>query len=362
VTIDATGLSPWQGPDEIGIMSANAGALVLDIETSAPPALGDTAISGRVIAWPSALIQAAKGDTTMMFQLVTKPKSTGGPDFYVALAKSGLATGFTMVDGSPVTLRVALADVPQSSTLAVHVKRSQFDVLRSQVGPGALAAEPFQQSIFIHALPEAHRRGFFAAAPRLVVSFPPAGTLDYDETFSYGNPFTTGGVAWDEFAVARYNFFVPVLATGATMPFNVQVGFTAEIPVSALAVDGIIAPALTPVRNVKIAGMNLATPQAGVGLTPTITWDPPSTGTPATYFVSVRRVTANGTATTVLPIASFTTTATSLQLPDAVVSSGASYMLVITAAALPDYDPAAPYISDKFPRFVATSATAQFTP
>jgi hypothetical protein len=361
VTINATGLSPWQLSDLIGIVSPNVGALVSDAQSRTTPAPGDTAIAGHVIAWPTTLIDAAKGDTTTMFQLVAKTTGTGSPR-YVALAKSGPATGFTMVNGSPATMTVALADVPQSRTIAVHVKRSQFDALRAQTGPGALPAELFEQSIFIHALPQFRRRGFFAGAPRLVVSFPAEGTLDYDRTFIYGNPFRTGGVAWEEFAVVRYNFSVPVLAAGATTPVNVPVGFRCVIPIAALAVDGTIAPVLTPVRNVKIAGLDLATPRAGVGLTPTITWDPPSTGTPTSYLVGVRRVAANGTTTTALPIATFRTTSTSLQLPDTVLSSGASYILVIDANAIPDYDHAAPFTSGGLSNFFATSATAQFTP
>jgi hypothetical protein len=361
VTINATGLSPWQLPDQIGIVSANAGALVSGAQSRTTPAPGDTAIAGHVIAWTTTLVEAAKGDTTTMFQLVAKTTDTGSPS-YVALAKSGPATGFTMVNGSSATMTVALADVPQSKTLAIHVKRSQFDALRAQTGPGALPSELVEQSIFIHALPQFRRRGSFAGAPRLVVSFPAEGTLDYDRTFTYGNPFKTGGVAWEEFAVVRYNFSVPVLAAGAATPVNVQAGFRYVIPIAALAVDGTIAPVLTPVRNVKIAGLDLATPRAGVGLTPTIAWDPPSTGTPSSYLVGVRRVAANGTATTVLPVATFRTTSTSLQLPDSVLLNGASYILVIDADAVPDYDHDAPFKSGGLPNFFATSATAQFTP
>jgi hypothetical protein len=61
-------------------------------------------------------------------------------------------------------------------------------------------------------------------------------------------------------------------------------------------------------------------------------------------------------------IATFRTTSTSLQLPDSVLSSGASYILVIDANAVPDYDPAAPFTSGGLSNFFATSATAQFTP
>jgi hypothetical protein len=233
---------------------------VSDVQSLTTPAPGDTTLTGHVIRWFAALAEAAKGDTTIAFQLVTKTGGPGSPN-YVALAKSGPATGFTMVDGSPATLTVALADVSQSRTLAVHVKRSQFDALRAQVGPGALASQTFQQSFFIHALPQLRQRGVFAAAPRLVVAFPAPGTLDYDLSFSYGNPFTTAGVAWEEFAIVHYDFSVPVRAAAATTPLDLRAGFIAHLPIAALAADGTIAPALTPVRNVKIADMESVTAQ-----------------------------------------------------------------------------------------------------
>jgi hypothetical protein len=362
VTINVTGLAPWQLSDELGVLSSNAGALSLDIEKGASLQIGDTALTGHVIAWPTRLIDAAKGDITTMFQLVNKTPPTGFSGTYVALVKSGPATGFTMVNGSPATMTVALANVPQTSTLSVHVKRSQFDALRTQVGPGALASEVFEQSLFIVALPHVREDALLAEEPRLVVAFPAPDKLDYDQSFVYGNPFTTGGVAWDELAEIRYNFRVPVLAAGATTPLNVPVGFLARIPVPALAADGTIAPTLTPVRNVKIAGRSLAEPQVGVGLTPTITWDPPLTGTPTSYEVSVRQVTADRTATTLRSIATFITTSTSLRLPDSVLSVGASYILMIDAEAAREYDPAKPFGTDGLPSFSATAATAQFTP
>jgi hypothetical protein len=220
----------------------------------------------------------------------------------------------------------------------------------------------FEQSLFIVAAPHVREDALLAEEPRLVVAFPAPDKLDYDQSFVYGNPFTTGGVAWDELAEIRYNFRVPVLAAGATTPLNVPVGFLARIPVPALAADGTIAPTLTPVRNVKIAGSSLAEPQVGVGLTPTITWDPPLTGTPTSYEVSVRQVTADRTATTLRSIASFITTSTSLRLPDSVLSVGASYILVIDAEAAREYDPAKPFRTNGLPSFSAIAATAQFTP
>jgi len=362
LTINATGLAPWQLAHELGILSSNAGALLLGTQV-VPIDVGDTAIAGKTTDWFEPLIDAAKGDTALVFQLSDKNADPPGSNgFYVALTKAGVAAPFAMTEGAATAMTVALADVPQSRALTVHVRRSQFDALRAQVGPGAQPARTFQHSLFIHALPRAQQRGFFDAAPRVARFFGSEGTADYDQSFLYGNPFQTAGVGWDEFVVARHGFFVPVLAAGATTAANLDVGFLAYLPVSALAVDGTIAPTITPVLNLTIGGADLMTPRTGVGLTPTIAWDAPELGAPTCYSVRLHRVGVTSTSTTLRLVATFLTTARSLTLPDTLLSTGNSYVLVIGAQAVPDYAcTSTPFVSGLQAGF-ADAATAQFTP
>src|SRR5439155_1020284 len=176
---------------------------------------------------------------------------------------------------------------------------SQFDALKAQVGPNAA---PFagSQLLGIDALPGAKVRGFygFIGAPDLVeVLSPPAGVTDLDLTFTYGNPFTTGGTAWDEFVIARYEFHVPVLAQGATSPSPLTAVLDVDIPVASLMATGNITPALSPPRNVKIAGMDATMTRTGVGATPMISWDAPTIGTATSYRVDIYSVSAMAGAT-----------------------------------------------------------------
>ena len=69
-------------------------------------AAGDTTIAGKAFDWPgyAPLVVAAKGDATVLFQLVTESPGTAGA--YLSLAKLGTATGFTEVDGTPATMTV----------------------------------------------------------------------------------------------------------------------------------------------------------------------------------------------------------------------------------------------------------------
>jgi hypothetical protein len=131
---------------------------------------------------------------------------------------------------------------------------------------------------------------------------------------------------------------------------------------SALAVDGTIAPMIAPVRNPKIGGLDLMTPHTGVGLTPTITWDAPEMGRPTCYLVRVREVMTYGIDTDLREVATFRTTEASLVLPPTLLSSGASYILGIQAQAFPDYEGTSTPFQNGLPAAFAAIASAQFTP
>ena len=360
VTVNASGLNSWQTNDDLEIMASNAGAIIFSPHASfaTPLAAGATTIA-QSFAWPVTvpLVDAGKGDATVLFQDVTQAPGTGVQ--YRALAKLGTATQFTTTDGAPAIMNVVLADVPRTETLTLHFKHDQFEALAPQIGPGAI---PSAEGVFIDALPGAATRGFFAGAPDLV-ECSRAGFTDLDIAFTYANPFTTMGTAWDEWVIAYEQFTVPVLAPGATLPFNFNVYARADLPVAGFSSDGNITPQVTPVRNIRIGGMDLRTPQTGVGLTPTVTWDAPTTGTVTNYGVSIYRVVANGTATDVELIANFVTRSGALQIPDMILANlGSSYMLAVTAYADPGADfTVAPFLNG-LPDPSTVTLTAQFTP
>jgi hypothetical protein len=338
VVIEAAGLAPWGALDDLEIFVSNAGAIVFSpqVDFTAPITAGSTTIPAQTIDWLSQfnpLVDAAKGDTTVMFQLATQ---TSGTDSYAAIAKLGTATGFTQSDGQSSNLTVSMADVPQDETLTVHWKRSQFAALADQAGPGAV---PGASLLAVDALPDANTRGFFASAPDLVEFLqPPGGTTDLDETFTYGNPFSTGGTPWDEFVLVEGEFSVPVRA-GTTTPATVDAGYYAQVPVGALQTDGTIAPKLSGVSNIRVGGKEVSTAaQSGVGLTPLVAWDAPAIGTPTSYQVTIDAVTAANGATELRTVAYFETADTSLQLPSDMLTAGTKFVAIITAFATPGAD------------------------
>jgi len=360
VTANVTGLNTWQLTDDLEIMSSNAGAFVFSPQAGfATPLAAGATTTAQSFAWPTTvpLVDSDKGDATVLFQLVTQAPGTGIQ--YRALAKLGTATQFTETDGAPAVMNVALADIPRTETLTVHFKHDEFEAFLPQIGAGAMASA---ENVFIDALPDAVTRGFFGSAPDLVTCFRP-GSTDLDISFSYANPFATMGTAWDEWVIAYEAFTVPVLAPGATTPFNLMVYAYTDLPVAGFPSDGNITPQVTPVRNIKIGGMDLGTPRTGVGLTPTVTWDAPTTGTVTSYLVSIYKIVADGTVTDAQILANFVTTSGSLSIPDMILTSlGSSYLLVITAYADPGADfTVAPFLN-RLPDAYTTVVTAQFTP
>jgi hypothetical protein len=371
VTLNVNGLSSWQATDGLEIVSSNVGAVAHDVETQFPgfpttPTPGVTAISNVTIPWFNPLIDATKGDAAMVYQLVTGT----GPVFTRTLGTIGQASPITMVDGGTATMMVTLSRVALDRVLTVHLKRSLFDAFHSQVGPAAGPPLAGRQNVIIQALPGIAQRGFFGVddpflAEALLFD---NGTTDLDLTFTYGNPFKTGGASWDDFVRILYPFNVPVMAPGSQVATSVEVGFTTFIPVAAFPTDGTIAPVLSPVRSVQIGGMDLMAPRTAVGLTPTVTWDPPALGTPTAYLVKLDEVTTNAAdpnhKTVVNEVADFSLTSTTLHIPPSLLVAGHSYMLVIDAELFPGADlVAAPGLTTGVAaHHHATVATAQFTP
>jgi len=360
VSISATGLAAWQFADTTQIMSANNGAVVFspEFQFATPPAIGDTAITAQTIDWAAQgvpLVEAAKGDTVVMSQLVTR---TSGTEVYNAVARIGAADGFTQRDGVAATLNVVMSPVPQKS-LALHWEGPRFEALRAEAGASAvdLAGAPL---FFIDALPDAERFGFYANAPDLMGYFPSDSTANLAVTVEYGNPYSTRGRPWDEFAIINYPFAVPV-QLGAAAPRNEFAGYHANLSLSQLC-DGIIAPLISPVRNVRIAGRDLGVAQSGVGPSPTVRWDAPRLGRATQYFVSLKQLTEVSARTVSTVVASFVTRDRSLQIPSTFLVPGGTYLLSMTAVNFGTVDRTTSLFGDGLPFASARSITATFTP
>jgi hypothetical protein len=367
VAFDISSLGSWQAGDSLQIVVPNAGVTMEGPETmlAAPPGAGATAIGGQVFDWKSnqaPILDAARGDTTWVAQMAVNA-TDDGRTYYRALTRAGVARGFTVVDGQAATLSAALAPVAQPRELTLRWKGSEFAALAAQAGPGARpAAAP---ALAVRALPEPLARHsslfnrLYTALPTLVDLGPMSGSEDIDQTVAFGNPFGSAGTVWTEFVTVVYP--IPVAVQTPQGSASLTAMMVAAVPVSTLA-NGVIAPPLSPVRQARIAGASLDAPRAGVGASPTVTWQPPEIGTSTSYRVAVYALDASPLGVNATRIATLHTTATSLQIPSSVLSPGGSYVLAITAVAGDGVDLAAQPFSAPLPYASADYVSAVITP
>jgi hypothetical protein len=344
VTIGASGLDAWADGDETELMVANNGDIVYapEAQFAMPPDDGDTTASGT-IDWdaqfpPTVLVDAATGDIAGLEQLVVR---TSGTEAYQALDRYGTAPKLTQTDGEPSAMSFALHAVSQE-THALHWRGAAFEAMSSEVGAGA-ADLPGGQAVFVDALPDAAQFGFYTSAPDLAIYTPSVVSSNLDLTLHYGNPY-----AWDEFYSLNYYFAAPI-ALGDAAPATEFVGYVANLDVDCTR-DGVIAPQISPVRDVEI----------GSGASPTISWSPPAIGRATQYFVELQQVSASDGQTVTTVLADFVTTTRSLHIPADLIPTGSTYLLVISAVNFGDVDRTVSLFGDGLPFEQAIMVTPTF--
>ncbi|HVK77669.1 MAG TPA: hypothetical protein VM734_30400 [Kofleriaceae bacterium] len=365
VAVELSGLGPWQDGDSLQLVSPNVGLAIAGVETHfATPGAGATTIRGQALDWKHAfspLIDRARGDTTTWVAQMSNRRADAG-SYYSVLTRAGVAADFTVSDGRASTLTATLAPVAQDRTLDLHWRGSEFAAMASQAGPGTRPAGA--PALSIRALPDALARNnsyfesLYLYLPSLVDVGPVRGSDDLDQPLVYGNPFTTKGVRWTELVTMVYPMPVVIAGVGTTHAMMIS-----ATPVDALAgAGGVLAPAISPVRNVKVDGRSVEVAQAGVGSSPMITWDAPAVGTATGYAVAVHAIERAGGGMRLATLARFNTRTTSLALPAAVVTSASAYVLTITAISSPGADLTAKPFVGSLPYASTDYVTAPISP
>lgn len=343
-TFSLTGLSPWGPSGRLELVSTGAR---VDAVIPAAPLAGATA--GDFILDFKGLPLPVAGDLGWVLQHETT--IVGGEVVEAVVRSAPVALSASLGDGQAVTWPVALGTPPQGS-IGVDVRRSEFAALLPDVQPGG-AATLSTITVTVRAVPRAWGAISSVSAELLRARLPPAdanlGTL------SYGRPFPSWfmelrDVEW------TVGWQVPA-AFGASAVSGWDIGQRVETVGSAPAN---IAPALGPARLPRIGGQDAAQPQSGVGLTPTLSWSPPSLGAPTGFAVSLIELPAvAGTGTT--QRAWFSVAGTSLALPPGVLAAGKVYVATVYTVREPNRDPAAP-LRVAVPFEFTPMITAPFTP
>jgi hypothetical protein len=156
-------------------------------------------------------------------------------------------------------------------------------------------------------------------------------TTDTDGTVQYGDPFPS---AWRRtFRVCQSaSVAVPVPGTSQTQSINLTNDQTTVLPTAT------VKPLLSAVLNPKINGADLFTASTVNSTGVTLSWDPPTIGTPFGYQVAIMTPTAfpgsfPGTTVNYLTSTILSTAKTSITIPPNVLASGRTYLFVITSLA-----------------------------
>jgi hypothetical protein len=324
LTFTVTGMDAWQGGDELELYSPQSGTLAYDLEadaTAGSPTSNDTALNGMVYdlryAARNTAPSAAAGDSVTVAHL---EKATDGVRTYSALAQAFMPAGLTVTNGGSASINDAFSAVPRSQTLTATWDRPAYAAELAARFPHA-AAENWS-TFAVTALQSAAALGFYDNGPDLLF-FAPGYTTDtspVSASWPYGDPFPAdwGRIVWN-----RYYRYRSISLPGAS-PTAIFAKLQTYRDLSTLASDPVFEPGVGVVVNPTINGSDalMLGTMMGVTATPTLAWQPPTTGVPSKYYVTIYSVINVNGATTLKKVALIETHGTQVVIPPTLLVSG----------------------------------------
>jgi hypothetical protein len=371
LTVSLDGLSPWNpGPqkptafwlgesDRLTFFGSQIDEGIF-LASGVSLAAGATTQSKKV-SWgpfdpgPPGLPDASKGDVEFIAQLSAVSVGSGASlGNKSAVTRFARVADLTLADGRSATRSLTLSAAPQTGSLSGKIAGSQWSALLKEANP---AMEPVGGGQILRVIAYPGEVGFPHQIRRLPIELasmlsPPLVDVDYGTT-SYGQFL---GPQWQEVRNYELVASVDVPRPGTSDTFNTSVSFESD---ELMPAAGAIAPVVGPPRSPKIQGLNAFQAQSGVGLTPIISWSPPSVGSPTSYSVSIAVVSGDPL---YQALAFSVYGATSLQIPPGFHQKGATYSLVISSVQAPWDTLDAPPLRAGVPFALAPSAGAVFAP
>lgn len=318
LSLTASGLVAWTDGDILELFSLGSGAAGELLPTTTKfPAAGATTLSNyhvdtSLLLSPN-LVDGSKGDTAFISQLTGDPAA---PTPYRSILKTFAPPSFTQMDGMPLPLAGDFVDVPQKM-LSLNINPNEFSAFATAVHPDA---QVVGKNVRLIAEPGGERATASLTPNLLICEALPQSNLP--PSFSYGNPFPS---AWAEVVSADVSYSVTHVApTGVPKTTIVTMGQSG--PAGSIASP--VKPQLSPPIDIKVNGLATKDTLTGVGYTPTVTFSPPEKGTPAVYIIAIRRLDPGGSTTRTTAI--FSTTDTTLRIPEGLLDFGYYYYLRIS--------------------------------
>ncbi len=341
VSFTLAGMTPWnQSGDYLQFYDWNSRSyvsLAQDVTTSTTQiASGATSINGLTDDWAQSqnrpnLVDMAKGDHPLILHMATQ---TAGAQSYQVAKDIFEPVSLSMADGlTSLVSGTFSTPLPSSTTVTFNWAQSAFAQYQNTMSPNA----SYQLGYAI-----------LVGYPDLAATGLNGVTLDLAQclVFSSSQDVNLGPISLPnlpghlDLVMVGASYFdrpyqIPGASYGTPGPGYIWSQST-SLPSSNRAFQPLVSPAQNPVIN----GQSLYGDLNNVGLTPTLSWVPPASGTPTGYEVDLYRLSLSGNITQRSPLAYFYTSATSLQLPPGILQAGDRYCFTIRTYASPGWDPA----------------------
>lgn len=324
ITFSLSGLSAWGTYDFLTLTSFNANSSDLRgferYSTAQPPAGGTTwsAITNYFLysnAYATPMIDTTRGDTTFLHQNLYL--IDGGVGYSTPVRGTSIPA-LAMADGQPSSVTAALIGLP-SSQFSYDYRPTDYAAASSQLNQGS---SYFSARMFQTPHPRQNTGDAFAETTNWYAYSPEAPIT----TVAYGQPFPS---SWATTVFYSYGIVANRQVSTATA-MTYYSSFQSMVPFSTFTTTP-IQPVLGPPVMARINGQDLLVDQAGVGLTPLLTWGAPTLGTPQRYRAVIDRVTNNGGVTRVAQRFTLDTNFTSITVPSGVLTAGQTYVITLSA-------------------------------
>jgi hypothetical protein len=332
-----SGLDPWMAGDSVHV--AGSQSLSYD-RPQVHPSLGATSYDGAY--WfTEGYPDASKGDTLFVYQRsVTNVGNGASAATAAAATRYARLNNVTLTPASTTPISAALVAAPQTGSVRLDVRYSQFAALTPQVHPQAVVGS-YPPGVVVRAVPRS-------------VSYPdmPPDALELTTTiFSFEStslfllsnlaPISVdadyGTLHYGEFLEPNWQmlrgawFSYDVNAPGPNGGAYPLTGYViSRVPMS----DDPILPVLGPPTQPRIEGRDGFAGQSGVGLEPTLTWSAPLLGRATSYQVRISNL-LEPVAGETRELLAIVHTGMKFRVPVGVLKVGNHYSAVITAVQAP---------------------------
>ncbi len=348
-------LHPWQSGDRQQLFVSNTGTL-LDYEWSEQGlAAGSTSLDEQIV-WTNPLTASSAGDSVYVTQLVSTPTL---PGFALQVVEKSIGPlTLEQSDGTELELDGSLEEAPMGSSFRANFRGSSFAQLIAGVNPAGVADSTY---FYLDVQPGGPGKGWIGTTPDLVrfsgYNNPINSDLDLGE-IAYRNPYPSG---WVEFLDYIHYVHVDYTAPGASASTR-QYGYLELQTTSLPTVDKPADPLIGPANSPKINGVSFFNNQSGIGTNPTLTWAPPTVGSPTGYVLEVVELYTDGIDSLTEPAGTLYTKSTTIELPPGWLKSGGSYFFRLMAINEPGVDYENAPFRQTFPKGVAQSLSGVITP